>query len=139
MNELKKNNNSYLYFAWLALKIVYGLIVLIAGLDKFFGILSPHNPNIISIIIRSLLPIPVTHFFYGIGIFEIIVGIMILTNFTYWGAYILMAWYLIIDINLLTIGSNFYLLIMNNIGHATASFTLAQLTRYIKQHHYNSK
>jgi hypothetical protein len=76
------------------------------------------------------LPISVLHFLYGVGIFEIINGIMILTNFTYWGAYILMAWYLIIDINLLTMNS-FYLVIINNLGHAAAAFTLAQLTRYL--------
>jgi hypothetical protein len=128
------NNNTHhksnLYYPWLFLKIVYGFIVLIAGLDKFFGILSPANENIISSFIRAVLPIKIVHFFYIIGVLEIINGIMILTNWTYWGAYILMAWYLIIDINLLTT-HGFYLIIMNNFGHAAANFALAKLTAYL--------
>lgn len=127
-------NNNYnqrlLYGAWLALKIIYGLIALIAGLDKFLMILSPHSENVVSALLKALLPISVQHFLYGVGIFEIIVGALILTNYTYWGAMILMAWYLIIDINLFTIGPTFYLLILNNLGHAAASYALAQLTLF---------
>lgn len=129
MDQLKENR---LYKPWLFLKIVYGLIVLIAGIDKFLGILSPHNENVISLFIKSLIPFPITYFLYGVGIFEIIIGIMILTRATYWGAYLLMAWYLVINLNLVTMNS-FYLIIINNMGHAAATFTLAQLTKYLKK------
>lgn len=127
MNESNKNS---LYYSWLFLKIAYGLIVLIAGIDKFFGILSPHDENVVSPFIKALIPFSITYFLYGIGIFEIINGIMILTRATYWGAYILMAWYLIINLNLISMNS-FYLVVINNTGHAAAAFTLAQLTRYL--------
>jgi uncharacterized membrane protein YphA (DoxX/SURF4 family) len=133
MNETNNSKSTYgIYLAWLFLKIAYGFIVLIAGFDKFFGILSPNNEGVVSHIIKALLPIKIIHFFYAVGVFEIIVGAMILTNFTYWGALALMAWYLIIDINLLSMNS-FYLLIMNNLGHACAAFTLAQLTKFLKK------
>lgn len=129
MDETKKN--STLYNAWLLLKIVYGSIVFIAGIDKFLGILSPHNESVISPLITKLLPFSTTYFLYGVGIFEIITGILILTNATYIGAIILMAWYLIIDVNLLSM-NNFYLIIINNLGHATAAYTLAKLTQYLE-------
>lgn len=133
---IKKENmskkNSPLYLSWSILKIVYGTLVLVAGIDKFFGILSAHNENLINPFITTLLPFSATYFLYGVGIFEIIIGIMILTNATYWGALLLMGWYLIIDINLLSMHS-FYLIIINNVGHACAAFVLAQLTRYVQQ------
>lgn len=122
---------SALHRPWLALKIVYGLIVLIAGIDKFLFILSPHNENIVSALIKAFLPVSTLHFLYGVGIFEIILGIMILTKFTRWGALILTAWYLIINVNLFTIGPAFYLLILGNCGHAAGSYALAKLTAFL--------
>ncbi len=130
MDKIQQHTSS-LYTPWLALKIIYGLIVLIAGIDKFLFILSPHNDNFISALVKAILPVSTLHFLYGVGIFEIIIGIMILTNFTYWGALLLMAWYLIIDVNLFTIGPTFYLLILTNLGHAAASYTLAKLTAFL--------
>ena len=129
------NPNSSLYTPWLALKIIYGMIIFLAGIDKFLFLLSPQSDSYISTLIKALLPISTVHFLYGVGIFEILIGILILTKFTYWGALILMAWYLVIDINLFTIGPKFYLLILNNLGHAAACYALARLTA----HHHNHK
>jgi hypothetical protein len=123
-------NYSKVCTAWLALKIVYGVLLILFGIDKFFFLLSPYNEGIVSPLIRAFLPISTLHFINAVGVFEIILGLMILTNFTYWGALILMAWYLIIDVNLFTLGPAFYLLILNNLAHATGAYALAQLTQH---------
>lgn len=124
------HNHSKICTAWLALKIIYGILLILFGIDKFFFLLSPYNESVVSPLVRAFLPISTLYFINLVGIFEIILGLMILTKFTYWGALILMAWYLIIDVNLFTVGSVFYLTILNNLAHAAGTYTLAQLTNY---------
>jgi hypothetical protein len=62
-----------------------------------------------------------------VGIIEIAAGIVVLTRWTKFGAYLVMAWLIGIAINLVTTGM-FYDLAIRDVEIAVAAFALAQLS-----------
>src|SRR5438094_5781526 len=70
-----------LYSAWWALRLTFGLVPFLAGLDKFFNILTDWA-QYQSPLLQQFLPISATSFMYVIGIIEIVVGLAILTRWT---------------------------------------------------------
>lgn len=118
--------DSRLNAAWWALRIGLGLGPLLAGLDKYFNILTDWSMYL------SPLATKVTHlqaatFMHIVGAVEIVVGILVLTKFTRWAALIVMFWLLAIAINLLTMGM-FYDLAVRDTEMAIAAFALYELS-----------
>jgi len=112
--------------AWWALRIALGVGPIVAGLDKFFNKLADWQMYL------SPLATKVTHlspstFMHIVGVVEIIAGIIVLTRFTKFGAYLVMAWLLGIAINLLTTGM-FYDLAVRDVEIAVGAFALSQLS-----------
>jgi uncharacterized membrane protein YphA (DoxX/SURF4 family) len=105
MNGVSKPSEVKLHTTWFILKLTYGIVAIVAGVDKFFNLIV-HWEQYVSPMVKSMLPISLTHFMYLVGIIEIIAGIIVLSNFTRWGAYIVIAWLLIIVVNLLSMGIN---------------------------------
>lgn len=100
MNAQKK-----VMVSWNLLRYSYGVVVLLAGLDKVFGTdLIVNWPKYVSPLAESLLPFSVGTFLVIIGIVEVVVALMLLTKFTRLGAYLATGWLLIIAINLLMLG-----------------------------------
>jgi uncharacterized membrane protein YphA (DoxX/SURF4 family) len=120
------NPQAHTYCSQVALKFTYGLLFIVAGADKFLNLVT-HWAHYVSPFVERLLPMPVQTFLYGVGIFEIIVGILILNHFTKIGAYIAMAWLLIIAVNLVTMG-RFFDIAVRDVVMAVGAFVLAQLT-----------
>ncbi|HSN88842.1 MAG TPA: DoxX family membrane protein, partial [Thermoanaerobaculia bacterium] len=71
--------------------LTYGLVPLLAGLDKFFNLLTDW-PKYLSPWMANLLPVPAETFMYAVGVIEIGVGLMVLTRWTRLGAWIAAAW-----------------------------------------------
>lgn len=105
--------------------LTYGLIPLLAGLDKFFNILADW-PGYVSPLTASLLPVSAQAFMYAVGIIEIAVGIMVLTRWTRLGAWIAAAWLALIAVNLLTLG--ILDVAVRDLAMAVGAYTLARLT-----------
>ncbi|MEW6268601.1 MAG: DoxX family membrane protein, partial [Thermodesulfobacteriota bacterium] len=72
---------------WLALKIGYGLVPLLAGLDKLSNLLADW-PSYLSPAAASLLPFAPQTFMYLVGVVEIVVGLAILTRWTEIASYV---------------------------------------------------
>jgi uncharacterized membrane protein len=112
--------------AWWALKLGLGVGPLLAGLDKFFNILTNWqmylNPTV-----ERLLPMSGTTFMHIVGVIEMIVGLAILTRWTRLGSYVAMAWLVAIALNLVTTGM-FFDLAVRDVEIAIGAFTLARLT-----------
>lgn len=130
INDMQKNILAQkIYILWITLKLTYGLVPIVAGADKFFNFLAywPHylNPSLLNVI-----PLNIHHFMYIVGIIEIIAGILVLTNYTRYGAYLVMLWLILIALNLITIG--YYDIAVRDIVMAVGAFTLAQLTEIIE-------
>ena len=122
MNSNGKGLNS----AWWALRIGLGLGPFLAGLDKFFNILTDWGMYL-SPTMEKLLPVSGTTFMHAVGVIEMVVGLAILTRWTRLGSYVAAGWLLAIAINLVTTGM-FFDLAVRDVEIAIAAYTLARLT-----------
>ena len=112
--------------AWWALRIGLGVGPFLAGLDKFFNLLTNWQMYL-SPTAERLLPMSGQTFMHVVGIIEMIVGLAILTRWTRLGAYVAMIWLIAIAINLVSTGL-FFDLAVRDIEIAIGAFTLAKLT-----------
>ena len=85
------------------LRLAYGLVPLLAGLDKYTNILADWQ-RYVSPIARSMLPMSVETFLHIIGIIEIVVGLAVLLGLTRLGGLIVVVWLAAISLNLLLAG-----------------------------------
>jgi uncharacterized membrane protein YphA (DoxX/SURF4 family) len=112
--------------AWWALRIGLGLGPFLAGLDKFFNLLTNWSMYL-SPTMEKFLPVSGPTFMKIVGVIEMIVGLAILTRWTRIGAYAAMAWLAAIAINLVTTGM-FFDLAVRDLEIAIGAFALARLT-----------
>jgi uncharacterized membrane protein YphA (DoxX/SURF4 family) len=118
--------NKKLESSWWALRIGLGLAASLAGLDKFFNLLTNWSLYL-SPVAERFLPVSGHTFMLMIGPIEIVVGLSILTHWTRLGAYVLSAWLLAISVNLVTT-DGFYDLAVRDVEMAIAAYVLANLT-----------
>ncbi|HKH49141.1 MAG TPA: DoxX family membrane protein [Thermoanaerobaculia bacterium] len=104
--------------------LTYGLVPLLAGLDKFFNLLTDW-PKYLSPWVAGLLPVSAQTFIYAVGVIEIVVGLMVLTRWTRLGAWIATAWLVLIAVNLVTLG--LFDIAVRDLAMAVGASTLARL------------
>jgi uncharacterized membrane protein YphA (DoxX/SURF4 family) len=112
--------------AWWALRVALGAGPFLAGLDKFFNLLTNWEMYL-SPMAERLLPVSATTFMHVVGVIEMIVGLMILTRWTRIGSYIAMLWLIAIAVNLISTG-RFFDVAVRDLLMAIAAYTLARLT-----------
>ena len=120
MESIEKINSPY----W-ALRIAFGAVPFLAGLDKFFNILT-HWDKYLSPLAQHLLPVSATTFMHFAGIIEMIVGIAILTRWTRLGSYVAAVWLVGIALNLLAAG--FLDVAVRDLVMAVGAYTLGRLS-----------
>ncbi len=103
---MHKGFDSRLDQAWWALRIGLGFGPFLAGLDKYFNLLTNWT-TYISPLVLKILPFSGQTFMHIVGVIEMIVGLAILTKWTRLGAYVASAWLLAIAINLVSMGMLF--------------------------------
>jgi uncharacterized membrane protein YphA (DoxX/SURF4 family) len=112
--------------AWWVLRITLGAVPFLAGLDKFFNLLTDWgqylNPTV-----EALLPISGSAFMGAVGVVEMIVGLAILAGWTRIGGYVAAAWLVGIAANLVSAGM-FYDVAVRDLVMAVAGYTLARLS-----------
>ena len=86
---------------WTVSRYFYGLVPILIGADKFFFFIVNWN---IYVSTYAASMIPPMYLVPGIGIIEIVAGLMILTRWPRLGAYLVAAFIGIIIINLFMIG-----------------------------------
>ena len=104
--------------------LTYGLVPLLAGLDKFLNLLTDW-PKYLSPTVAGLLPVSAVTFMHAVGIIEIAVGLLVLTRWTRLGAWIAAAWLVLIAINLATMG--LFDIAVRDLAMAVGAYTLARL------------
>ena len=110
---------------WLALRLGIGLTATLAGLDKFFNLLTNWS-EYVSPLAAQMLPFSTTTFMGIVGIVEIAVGIAVLTAWTRLGAYVASAWLILVAVNLALAG--YFDVAVRDVVMAIGAFTLARLT-----------
>jgi uncharacterized membrane protein YphA (DoxX/SURF4 family) len=121
-----QNTDNRLNTTWWALRVLFGFVPIAAGLDKFFNLLTNWEAYLNPLATKVIPVSPVT-LMHMVGVIEIIAGIVVLSQFTKIGAYVVTAWLVAIALNLLTMGK-FLDIAVRDLGLAVAAFSLAQLT-----------
>jgi uncharacterized membrane protein YphA (DoxX/SURF4 family) len=118
--------NEKLDKSWWTLRLVYGLVPIVAGLDKFTNLLTDWTQYLSPLVVRAL-PFSPQAFMGIVGVIEIAAGILVLTRMTRVAAYVVSAWLVAIAVNLLTTGRYFDVAV-RDLVMAVGAFVLAQLT-----------
>ena len=109
-----------------ALRVAFGVVPFLAGLDKFFNLLADW-PRYLSPAAEAMLPVTAQTFMHFAGVVEMVVGLAILTRWIVLGSYVAAAWLVAIAANLVASGT-FLDVAVRDLVMATAAYTLARLT-----------
>ncbi len=113
------------------MRIAFGMMATLAGLDKFFNILADWG-SYVSPAAAHLLPFSTSVFMGIVGLVEMAVGIAILTALPAIGAYVASVWLLLVAGNLV-LGAHFDIAV-RDVVLAISAFTLARLTEVRQEH-----
>ena len=105
------------------LKYTYGLVPIVAGLDKFTNILATWK-DYLAPSITNMLPVNAATFISIVGIIEILAGILVLLRPRI-GGYVVMAWLVLIAATLIFGGHPD--IAVRDLVMAVGAFALAQL------------
>lgn len=106
------------------LRLTYGLVPIVAGLDKFTNLLTDWT-GYLAPAAEGMLPFSPQVFMYLVGIIEIAAGILVLLKPRI-GAYVVAAWLVAIAINLVLTGRYFDIAV-RDLVMAVGAFCLGRL------------
>jgi uncharacterized membrane protein YphA (DoxX/SURF4 family) len=111
---------------WWALRLTYGVVPIVAGLDKFTNLLVDWT-QYLSPLALDVVPVSASTFMMVVGVIEVLAGVLVLSRYTRIGAYVVGAWLVAIALNLLTTGS--YLdVAVRDLAMSVSAFILAKMS-----------
>ena len=110
------------------LKITFGVVPIVAGLDKFTNFLT-HWDSYLSPGVAEILPFPPHTFMMVVGIIEIVAGLIVLLRPAI-GGLIVAGWLTLIAM-LLLLGGQFLDMAVRDLVMAIGAFSLARLSKFI--------
>jgi hypothetical protein len=110
------------------LRITFGIVPIVAGLDKFTDLLT-HWENYLNPSIAGMLPFSAHTFMMIVGVIEIIAGIIVFIKPAI-GGFIVAAWLTLIALTLLASG-NYLDVAVRDLVMAISAFSLARIARSI--------
>ena len=110
------------------LKFTFGIVPIVAGLDKFTNLLTNWE-NYINPSFASISPFDGHTFMMIVGVIEIIAGIIVLAKPAI-GGYIVATWLTLISLTLLASG-NFLDVAVRDLVMAVGAFSLARMAKII--------
>lgn len=111
------------------LKLTFGIVPIVAGLDKLTNLLTNWGQYIHPALL-GMLPFSPHTFMIIVGIIEIVAGIIVLKK-TELGAYVVSAWLTLIALTLLFSG-NFMDVAVRDLVMAISAFSLASISKLVK-------
>jgi hypothetical protein len=112
---------------WFIIRITYGLLFLILGLDKFARIMVTNWPDLISPVIHNIVHVPVDVILFLSASFELILTFLIFTHWPRLGGYLGALWLGAWTINYFHLESA-WAMALSAAVMAIGSFTLGRLT-----------
>jgi uncharacterized membrane protein YphA (DoxX/SURF4 family) len=116
-------NTNVLSQPYWILKVAFGAVPIVAGLDKFTNLLTNWEQYLNPMVARV---VPAFAFMRVVGVIEIVAGVLVLSKMTRLGAYVVSAWLACIAINLISTG-HFLDVAVRDLVMACGAFTLAKL------------
>ena len=118
--------DSRLNSAFWTLRIAFGLTAFLAGLDKFFNLLTQWE-QYASPLVLNIVPLSAGLLMRVAGVIEMIAGIAILAGLTRLGGYVVAGWLTFIALTLVTTGQYFDVAV-RDLVMACGAFVLARLS-----------
>ena len=122
------NSNETVKSVWTILRFTFGLVPIVAGLDKFTDLLTNWDlylhPGI-----ASIIPFSAHTFMQIVGVIEIIAGLLVLLRPGI-GAYVVMAWLICIALTLIASGKYLYVAV-RDLVMSIGALSLARLTKVV--------
>ena len=123
------NANTTVKSVQTVLRFTFGLVPIVAGLDKFTDILTNWDmylhPGI-----ASMLPFSVHTFMQIVGVIEIIAGVLVLIRPVI-GGFVVMAWLICIALQLIASGKYFDVAV-RDLVMSIGAMSLARLSRVVR-------
>ncbi len=111
---------------WWVLRIGLGVGPILAGLDKFFNLLTSWEMYL-NPLVPKLLHVQPAIFMHVVGVIEILAGIAVLSRYTRYAAYVVMVWLWCIAASLVAQWS-FLDIAVRDVEISLAAFALAMLS-----------
>jgi len=111
---------------WLFLRLGFGLVPIVAGIDKFTNLLTDWT-QYLSPLVHRLVPLSASATMHAVGVIEVAAGVLVLSRWTRLGAYIVSAWLVCIALQLLTTG-RYFDIAARDLVMAIGAFALGRLT-----------
>ncbi len=111
--------------AYWALRVAYGAVPIVAGLDKFINLLVDWK-TYLSPLAARLLPVSPATFLHAVGVVEIAVGVLVLFAATRVGAWLAAAWLACIALQIVASGQHLDVAV-RDLVMALGAYTLARL------------
>lgn len=108
------------------LQATYGIVPIVAGLDKFTNILTDWSAYL-SPAVKGMLPFDALVFMKIVGVIEIVAGLLVFFR-PLFGAWLVMVWLICIALELITTG-HYFDVAVRDLVMAIGAYTLAQLTK----------
>jgi uncharacterized membrane protein YphA (DoxX/SURF4 family) len=113
------------------LRIIFGVVPIVAGLDKFTNLLAQWTEYLNPLVLR-IVPLTDIRFMHVVGVVEIIAGALVLTK-PRLGAYVVMAWLIAIALQLILWGRFLDVAVRDLVMALGGALTLARLTPFAEQ------
>ncbi|MEP6711268.1 MAG: hypothetical protein ABJA37_02575 [Ferruginibacter sp.] len=107
------------------LKYTYGIVPIVAGLDKFTNLLTNWE-NYLSPSITNMLPFSAGIFMYIVGVIEMVAGVLVLIRPSI-GGYVVMTWLAAIALTLIA-GGHYFDVAVRDLVMSVGAFCLAKLS-----------
>ena len=121
-------SNQIVRSVWMVLRITFGLVPVVAGIDKFTDLLVDWdmylNPQV-----AAMLPFSAHVFMQIVGVIEIVAGLIVLAKPSI-GGWIVMAWLICIALQLIAIGKYFDVAV-RDLTMSVGAMSLARLSRVV--------
>lgn len=110
------------------MRLTFGIVPIVAGLDKFTNLLTNWS-NYIHPGLAGMLPFSPQTFMMIVGVIEIVAGIVVLAKPAI-GGYVVAAWLAVIALTLLASG-NYLDVAVRDLVMAVGAFAFAQIARVV--------
>jgi len=108
------------------MKFTFGIVAIVAGIDKFTNFLTDWS-NYIHPAVSEMLPFSEHTFMMAVGVIEVAAGLLVLVRPAI-GGYVVAAWLTLIALTLLASG-NYLDVAVRDLVMAVGAFSLAQLAK----------
>lgn len=110
------------------MKLTFGIVPIVAGLDKFTNFLTDWS-KYLHPVLADMLPFSAETFMMIVGVIEIAAGLLVLVRPVI-GGYVVAAWLTLIALTLLASG-NYLDVAVRDLAMAVGAFSLARLAKQV--------